>query len=90
MKCSLCGKEIEGYPNEGYPLTEGKVCDKCNWKVIRARMDLANKKDKSADEEETDTMAVLGTGAPGIESPEEFMNDFEKYAKAFKKEFGRK
>lgn len=38
--CCLCGEEIEGYGNNPYPLDspEKKCCDKCNEKVILARM----------------------------------------------------
>lgn len=38
MKCELCKNEITGYGHNGEPLTEGKVCDNCNHKVIIARL----------------------------------------------------
>lgn len=44
MICSICNNEIpvvfgwaEG--NNAYPLSEGRCCDACNVKVIKARMD---------------------------------------------------
>lgn len=37
--CALCGQEIRGYPNNGSPVTDGPVCDRCNaQKVIPARL----------------------------------------------------
>ena len=37
--CALCGRDFEGYPNSGAPLTDGPVCDECNAKlVIPARL----------------------------------------------------
>ncbi len=39
--CALCHKEIKGYPNNGEPLVEGKVCERCNnEKVIPYRLKL--------------------------------------------------
>ena len=37
-KCALCGKEFEGYGNNGQPLVDGTVCDECNKEVIKARI----------------------------------------------------
>lgn len=38
-KCALCGEEIKGYGNNGQPLVNGLVCDKCNEeKVIPERL----------------------------------------------------
>jgi len=34
MKCTICGKEIKGYGNSAYPVTEGKCCEDCNMKVV--------------------------------------------------------
>lgn len=37
--CVLCGKEIEGYGNDPWPLSmEGRCCDACNGNVILARL----------------------------------------------------
>jgi hypothetical protein len=37
--CALCEGTYDGYGNNGYPLTEERVCDECNAdKVIPARM----------------------------------------------------
>ena len=37
--CALCGNEIGGRGHNGAPLTEGTVCDACNYgKVLPARM----------------------------------------------------
>lgn len=36
--CVLCGEEITGYGHNGEPLVKGQVCDKCNSKVIIARL----------------------------------------------------
>lgn len=43
MKCKLCKNEIVGYGNNGNPLTNGRVCDDCNCKVLEARMSQAKK-----------------------------------------------
>lgn len=42
-KCCLCGKEIDGYGNNPWPLAEeGECCDECNeTKVIPARIEKA-------------------------------------------------
>lgn len=37
-KCVICGKEIQGYGNNAEPLKKGRCCDKCNAKVILARL----------------------------------------------------
>lgn len=47
MKCCICGKEINGYGNNPWPLhtKDGqRCCDDCNWKVIAARVELAKEK----------------------------------------------
>lgn len=40
QKCSICGKEFEGYGNNPEPLMsydEGRCCDECNAKVVQYR-----------------------------------------------------
>ena len=82
VKCELCGKIIESrYSNNGKPLVEGRVCNSCNWKVIRERLRLANKNSQSS----TESMAVLGTDS--CESTVDPIADFEKYAKQFEETF---
>lgn len=34
MKCSICGKEYEGYGNNPAPLKRGNCCDECNYKIV--------------------------------------------------------
>lgn len=52
MKCCICGKEIEGYGNNPYPLCDrddydSRCCDECDGaKVIPARMMLAMGREK--------------------------------------------
>ena len=42
MKCSICGKEINKYGNDAYPVSFGKCCDECNLKlVVPARIKLS-------------------------------------------------
>lgn len=42
-KCCICGKPIEGFGNNPYPIKkEGKCCDDCNLGVIRERIRRAN------------------------------------------------
>lgn len=37
--CCICGEELKGFGNNPYPISdEGKCCDKCNDKVIEARI----------------------------------------------------
>lgn len=44
--CCICGKEIEGYGNNPFPIrNEGECCDECNYKyVLTARLNIINKK----------------------------------------------
>lgn len=82
MKCELCGKEISNREaNSGYPLVEGKVCDDCNWKVVRERLRLCKEKERSAKEE------VATIGCDGPICTKDPMADFEKYAKQFEETF---
>ena len=40
IKCCICGKEFEGYGNNPDPIKkEGRCCNKCNEKVIKARVE---------------------------------------------------
>ena len=82
MKCALCNAEItEKNSHNGHPLVEGRVCQDCNWKVIRERLRKANESEKAAKEE----VAITGGGGPvNITDP---MADFEKYAKQFNETF---
>lgn len=42
MKCCICGKEIKGYSNSAYPISDGKCCDSCNLNyVVPARISLS-------------------------------------------------
>ena len=37
MKCCICGKEIEGYGNNPWPVNQeedARCCDDCNWSVV--------------------------------------------------------
>ena len=34
MTCSICGKEIEGFGNNAWPINEGICCDECNSKQV--------------------------------------------------------
>lgn len=37
MKCCICGKEINGYGNNPWPINndvEARCCDDCNWSVV--------------------------------------------------------
>lgn len=43
-KCSICGKEYEGYGNNALPLAEGLCCDECNIKVLKARIEESKKR----------------------------------------------
>lgn len=37
--CCICGEELKGFGNNPYPISdEGRCCDKCNDKVIEARI----------------------------------------------------
>ena len=36
--CVLCGGSYEGEGNNAEPLAEGKCCDKCNERVLSARV----------------------------------------------------
>lgn len=42
LRCCLCGKDIDGYGNNPFPLKEkGKCCSECNMKyVLPARIAL--------------------------------------------------
>lgn len=46
MKCCVCGKKIEGYGHNPWPLVKAdgvKCCDECNLKVLAARIEEAKK-----------------------------------------------
>lgn len=44
--CVICGKPFEGYGNNPSPLaTTGVCCDKCNFKVVQARLKLLKEKE---------------------------------------------
>lgn len=34
MKCSICGKPLEGYGHSPSPLNASKCCDECNNKIV--------------------------------------------------------
>jgi len=34
MKCSICGKEFEGWGNNAWPVNDGTCCDECNANVV--------------------------------------------------------
>lgn len=34
----LCGKTVLGYGNNAQPLVDGRCCDRCNRKVLQARL----------------------------------------------------
>lgn len=36
--CAICKFAIDGHGNNGAPLVNGEVCDKCNAKVVKARI----------------------------------------------------
>ena len=36
--CAICGGPIYGHGNNAEPLAEGRCCDRCNEKVISARI----------------------------------------------------
>ncbi len=33
-KCSICGKDYEGYGNNAKPVNNGQCCDECNFRVV--------------------------------------------------------
>ena len=53
MRCNICGKEITDYGNNPFPIcgqedTESRCCNDCNSiHVIRARLLLGHRKDKT-------------------------------------------
>ena len=58
VKCVLRGAEIKGSGNNPAPLAEsGVCCDKCNAKVVEARMKLAKKAEAEAAKTEADKLA---------------------------------
>lgn len=34
MKCSICGCEITGYPNNAQPINDGQCCSDCNINIV--------------------------------------------------------
>lgn len=34
QKCSICGKNYDGYGNNAQPVNNGRCCDECNFKVV--------------------------------------------------------
>ena len=53
MKCCICGKEINGYGNNPYPLDKRpgkKCCDECNYKhIVPLRLGMAFAKENKND-----------------------------------------
>lgn len=39
QQCCICSKTYYGYGNNAEPIKHGKCCDKCNLKVIIARIE---------------------------------------------------
>ncbi len=37
IRCSICGKEFEGFGNSAEPVNDGLCCDKCNEEVVIPR-----------------------------------------------------
>lgn len=44
-KCSICGKQYEGFGNNAQPINDGRCCDECNKNVVipRRLTDIINK-----------------------------------------------
>ena len=55
MKCSICGKEIEGRGNNAWPINDGRCCDNCNFAVVIPRRynDNISKNTKNTDSDNT-------------------------------------
>ena len=44
FKCCICGKEVEEYGNNPWPIKEGRCCNECNLsKVLPARIEMLRK-----------------------------------------------
>ena len=45
VKCSICGKQYEGFGNNAQPINDGRCCDECNKNVVipRRLTDIINK-----------------------------------------------
>ncbi len=50
IRCSICGKEFEGFGNNAEPVNDGLCCDKCNEEVVipRRLADLGKKRSVDA------------------------------------------
>tara|TARA_R110002012_G_scaffold305446_3_gene509611 strand:- start:171 stop:452 length:282 start_codon:yes stop_codon:yes gene_type:complete len=54
-QCALCDKRCENkWGNNGYPLTEGKICNACNDRVIHNRIMMTLDTIKGMDEDAPD------------------------------------
>lgn len=44
-KCSICGKQYEGFGNNAQPVNDGRCCDECNRNIVvlRRLTDIINK-----------------------------------------------
>ena len=52
--CCMCGREVEGYGNNPYPVVKdegARCCDSCNITVILARLAMA-REDKETDRDD--------------------------------------
>ena len=54
MKCSICHKEFNGYPNNAQPINNGQCCSDCNINIV-----VVNTKNPS-DNSQRKTMKKLG------------------------------
>jgi len=60
--CILCDKECFGYGNNAMPLANGRCCNRCNGKVILARLNQMQKhKEIKVKPEDTKPMKFKGT-----------------------------
>lgn len=91
MKCKLCGKDISGIGNSGQPLVDGKVCNSCNWLVVRERLRKASKveetpKNNPATESET-SLGEISSSTEEVQAVIDPIKDFEEHAKKFEETF---
>jgi len=84
MICELCKKPIYNvvFSHNGEPLVNGRVCNDCNWKVIRERMRLA-KGNESKEQKPTFEDGENVFGSDTLINIEEQIINFEKHAREF-------
>lgn len=75
MKCCICGKKIENYGNNAFPVKDGKYCDICNEMVVApARISKIRNLDKEVEVGDYLTILCVDNGDSSIDDNARYRN----------------